>query len=71
MYVTEIEGMLPHLSDSDFGVAMRCVAKDMGSSIVVAYIIDDMWSFAYYEQGIEPDNHLLNDIIPSCKKFTL
>lgn len=68
MYVTEIEGMLPHLTDEDFGVAMRCVAKEMGRVVIVAYVIDDMWSFAYYEKGIEPDNHLLEDILPNCKQ---
>jgi len=44
---------------------MRCVAKNMGKVIIVSYVIDNMWSFAYYEEGIEPDNHLLNDILPS------
>lgn len=45
---------------------MRCVAKDMGNVIVVSFIMDGMWSFAYYETGIEPDNHLLNEILPRC-----
>lgn len=64
--VFPIEGFLPQIDDQVFGIAMRCVAKDMGNVIIIAFIIDGMWSFAYYESGIEPDNHLINEILPRC-----
>jgi hypothetical protein len=64
---TEIPGMLPAISATAFGVAMRCVARDYGNVVLVGFVIEDTWSFAYYERGIQPDNHLLNEILPRCK----
>jgi hypothetical protein len=64
--VTEIKGFLPQISDETFGVAMRCVAKDMGNVIIVAFVIENTWSIAYYQTGIEADNHLLEEILPRC-----
>lgn len=67
MVVTELPQALPSLSPTAFGLAMRCVAKDNGRIVLVAFVIENTWSLSYYEQGMEPDNHLLTDVLPSCK----
>ena len=66
MVVTELANALPSLSPTAFGLAMRCVAKNNGRVVLVAFVIENTWSLSYYEQGLEPDNHLLADILPSC-----
>lgn len=65
----EIPGMLPAISQTAFGVAMRCVARDFGNVVLVAFVIENTQSLVYYERGIEPDNHLLTEILPECKSF--
>jgi hypothetical protein len=67
MIVTELAQTLPSLSPTAFGLAMRCVAKENGRVVLVAFVIENTWSLAYYEKGMEPDNHLLTDVLPSCK----
>lgn len=67
MLVSELPQALPNLSQTAFGVAMRCVAKENGRILLVAFVIENTWSLAYYEKGMEPDNHLMADVLPSCK----
>lgn len=50
---------------------MRCVARDFGNVILVGFVIEDTWSLSYYERGIQPDNYLLSEILPTCKLFSL
>jgi hypothetical protein len=66
MQITELPHTLPSISPTAFGMAMRCVAKENGRIILVAFVIENTWSLAFYEQGLEPDNHLLSDVLPSC-----
>ena len=64
---TVIEQALPDFGPNMAGIAMRCVAKNRGSQIFISFIFDGDYNIAYYETGIEADNHLLNDILPRCK----
>ena len=71
LVATEIPRLLPAVSPSSFPVAMRCVAKDFGNVMVVAFVLEDAWSLVYYERGTEPDYHLLSEILPNCKHFNV
>jgi len=60
-----INELVPDLGDGLAGIPLRAVAKNNGSQLLVSFVLDNMHSFAYYEDGmVEPDNHILSDIIP-------
>lgn len=65
----EIVNFLPQISTVRYGVACRAVAKNRGTIVLVTFVIDNVFSLAYHEQNTEPDNYLLNEILPRCKFF--
>ena len=64
---TEIRNFLPQMTTTTFGVACRAVSRNRGSVNLIAYVIDNNFSLAYNEENIEPDNYLLQEVLPKCK----
>lgn len=65
----EITGILPYTNENDFSVAMRCVARENGARIIVVFLKNKIFQFAYYIRGkTNPIYHTAEKILPSCKK---
>lgn len=66
----EITGILPYTSEKDFSVALRCVARENGARIIVVFLKNGTFNFAYYIRGkTNPIYHKAEQILPSCKYF--
>ena len=63
---TEIKDFLPQISANKFAVACRAVSKNSGKVNLIGYVIDNNFSLAYHEEGIEPDNYILQEVLPKC-----
>ena len=64
--IKEIENFLPFYNDDEFGIALRGVTKNHGKQILVAFVISSVFSFVFYEKGLEPDPQLGSQIMPQC-----
>lgn len=67
----EIKDFLPQLNDKIFGVACRAVSNQDCSKVLVSFVIESQFSLAFQLKGREPDKHILEDILPKCKKILL
>lgn len=65
----EITGILPYNNDQDFSVALRCVARENGARIIIVFLKNRTFHFAYYIRGkTSPIFYKANSILPNCKK---
>lgn len=65
--IKEIPDMIPFFNDQEFGVALRGVHKNRGAQILIAFVISNVFSFSYYEEGQEIDPKLGTQVLPRCK----
>jgi hypothetical protein len=66
--MTEYKNFLPSLGPGKDQVALRSVMKDNGDTIVVSFIVDNMFGVAYQHKSIkEPHVYLLPEVAPGCK----
>ena len=65
--VKEIENFLPYFNDEEFGIPLRGLTKNKGSQILVAFVISSVFSFVFYEDGMDPDPQLGSQVLPKCK----
>ena len=47
----EIQNLLPSFKRNDKPVALRCVAKNQGKKLLVAYLLNGDYKLGYYEAG--------------------
>ena len=63
----QIDLMFPFFNDKEFGVGLRCVSKNKGDQIIASFVISDVFSFIFYQDGTEPDLRVGSSIVPNCK----
>jgi len=65
--IKEINDLVPFFNENEFGIPLRGVSKNRGSQILITFVISNVFSFVYYEDGLEPDPKLGTQILPRCK----
>lgn len=64
--IKEIPDMVPFFNQQEFGIAYRGVHKNRGAQILIAFVISNVFSFSYYEEGLEIDPRLGTQVLPRC-----
>ena len=65
--VKQIDDMYPFFNDNEFGIGLRAVSKNRGETMISSFVISDVFSFIFYQNGREPDLKVGNSVLPSCK----
>lgn len=69
MTYTEMKGFLPSNGKDKDGIPLRAVMKDAGKSILTYFIIEDIFALSILHGNTEPDNLMLEEVLPSFKSL--
>jgi hypothetical protein len=65
--LNQIDEFFPFFNDQEFGIGLRAVSKNQGNNILTTFVISNVYSFMYYEPGLELDPKLGETVLPTCK----
>jgi len=66
----ETKNLLIDLDVDTYSIPYRCIAKDAGRTIMMAFFFDSESNILYTDPSIkDPDTYTLKEIFPSCKKI--
>lgn len=65
--IKDIPDMIPFFNEREFGIALRGVHKNRGNQILIAFVISNVFSFSFYEEGKEIEPRLGTHVLPKCK----
>jgi hypothetical protein len=68
---TEMKAFLPSNGKDKDGIPLRAVMKDNGKSIMTYFIIEDIFAISILHGNTEPDNHILEEVLPQCTSFII
>jgi len=66
----DYKNFLPSMSGNKDSIALRGILRDDGRTILISFVLDNMFGLAYLHRGlIEPNVYPLFDILPSCSLY--